>query len=372
MGPRFVLLSLVFYAVYRWLGKLFQTPAPAEMPYPDYIIWLLGISAGWLVFRLLWIGYDLVRAITASGKAPQQRPILSPWTPISAIAAPCAGYALVVFCWPQAQQGWRQFLAWAAVLPGLFAGLFLDIFCEIRARRIIPRLLAVRLPQFQEQLRSADESERADAAASISCMGRHGAKAVPDLIHALKDKSAEVRAQAALALWQVHVNDPDLPRALHPLLHDRDARVRIAAAGTLAAFGLPVATDAIPILVEGLMLPDEQLAETIAVISLSGLEANAAPAIAGLRTALWDRQPPNIGALDVLDRIGEKALQVLAEALSHPDSLCRQVAAMILGRKGKAAAAAAAGVTRSARRRRRESAPGGRKSDQTNREGLMA
>jgi HEAT repeat protein len=177
-------------------------------------------------------------------------------------------------------------------------------------------------------------------------MVRHAAPAAPDLIAALKDESAEVRSQAALAIyfswtnWSIPPHDLNLPAALRPRLRDADPRVRIVAAGLLVDLGVATALEVLPALSEGVLHPDDQFAESIAAGSLGQLGPEAAPMIPALRAALFDRQPPNAGALDVLAKIGEPGVAVLAEALTHPQASVREWAAFYLGEMGQVAVAA--------------------------------
>jgi len=182
------------------------------------------------------------------------------------------------------------------------------------------------------------------AALAMVRMAGYGASAVPDLIEALQDVSAEVRSQAALAIYFNHrsipTNDLHLSTALRPLLRDLDARVRIVAAGTLVDLGATAALEVLPALAEGLLHSDDQFAESIAAGALGQLGPDAAPTIPALRAALFDRHPPNVGALGVLAKIGEPGVAVLAEALTHPEASVREWAAFYLGEMGQVAVAA--------------------------------
>jgi HEAT repeat protein len=150
----------------------------------------------------------------------------------------------------------------------------------------------------------------------------------------VKDESADVRTQVALALRSSGVNDPTLLATLHALLRDPDARVRIVAAGALVDLGEGNLSEVLPIFEEGLMHPQDQFAKWISADALGRLGPQAAASVPALRAALFTREPPNEAALDALDRIGEAATPVLAEALTHPDPSLRKAAAHLVGRKG--------------------------------------
>jgi hypothetical protein len=298
---------------------------------------LLG-CAGWFAFRLVWTAWDVACALWNAGETRQLSCL---GLLISFVAGAAAAFALVIFLWPEAQYGWRLCIAAAAILPGLVAGLALDIFFFWAGRVLARWLLAFRLPYFREQLRSADPAERARAAGAIYHMGWHAVPAVPDLIEAVKDESAEVRTQATLALWSSRLNDPAVLATLHTLLRDQEARVRIAAAGALVDLGAGKPAEVLPILGEGLMHSEDQFALWISAHTLCRLGPKAAPSAPALRAALFDRQPPNTAALKALGRIGDAGTPILAEALTHPDRALRKAAADLLARKGPAAASAA-------------------------------
>src|SRR4051812_29233617 len=89
---------------------------------------------------------------------------------------------------------------------------------------------------WREALKGGDAQLRREA---ITAMGALKVKdAVPELITALKDKEAPVRAKAAEALWSVGGADTAAAvPALLPLLKDRDAAVRLNAAGAVGQVG---------------------------------------------------------------------------------------------------------------------------------------
>src|SRR5882724_6653151 len=103
---------------------------------------------------------------------------------------------------------------------------------------------------WREALTGDDAELRREA---ITAMGALKLKdAVPELIAALKDKDAKVRAKAAESLWSVGGADTtEAIPALVPLLKDKDANVRLNTAGALGQIG-PEAKAAIPALRETL------------------------------------------------------------------------------------------------------------------------
>ncbi|HEY8506688.1 MAG TPA: HEAT repeat domain-containing protein [Gemmataceae bacterium] len=103
----------------------------------------------------------------------------------------------------------------------------------------------------KELATSGDAKARARAAEELGKIGQlkasYARPAVPDLIKAMKDTDAGLRAAAALALGRV---DPDPKVGVPPLvelLKDKELSVRTAAANGLAAMG-PAAKEALPAL----------------------------------------------------------------------------------------------------------------------------
>jgi hypothetical protein len=337
----FVVISGIGIVLLAWLEE--QFPGAAQQKnmifwlQPEYVVWLLGGSLGWFGLLLLWKGWNVVRAAGAAG---EMRKLSGPGVGLSVMAGGVAGYSLVVFLWPAARWGWPSLLAVAAGFLGLVLGLALDLVFEFGKWRLMRWLLACRLPHLREQLRSPNATERATAAGAIYRMGQHNADAVPDLLDALKDESADVRTQATLALWSSRANDPSLPETFRALLRDPEERVRIAAAGALVDLGAAKPAEVLPVLTEGLTHPDNQFANDIAAAKLFRLGPEAATAAPALRAAVFERQPPSTYALDALNSIGDAGIPILADALTHTDRLFRMCAANYLGRKGAAAALA--------------------------------
>src|SRR5262249_14953814 len=134
----------------------------------------------------------------------------------------------------------------------------------------------------------------------------------------LSDDSAEVRAATALALYFIDGDDPNLTTALQSRLRDADPRVRLISAAALARRqALPVA-DLLPALSEGVLHADDPYCN-MAADALRKLGTQAAPALPALRRALFEKQPPTLGAADALGALGEPGVAVLAEALTHAD-----------------------------------------------------
>src|SRR5262249_25162090 len=88
-------------------------------------------------------------------------------------------------------------------------------------------------------LTSKDAVVRRNAAFALGKAGSLAVSAAPKLVHALKDKNAEVREAAAMALGQIGPSgwDETFPALVDLLNQDRDARVRRSAAFALGSLG---------------------------------------------------------------------------------------------------------------------------------------
>lgn len=331
-GP--VLALLLGLVIYSWLDKQLRQPAPANLPRPEYALWMLWGCAAWFAFRLLWIAWTVVRSLRAGGAIIGH--VLHLGTLGSLVAGGAAGYAAVVYAWPQAQQGWRQIFPWLAVLPGAAAGVVLDFYLELRKAGVVSWLLSWRLPHYRAQLAEADPGGRVQAARAIANMGRRAAPALPELFTALADDSADVRTSVARAIYFIDADDPNLSAELRPRLNDADLRVRVFATATLVARQALPAAEALPALSEGVLTADDEISHS-AAHALMLLGPQAAPALPALRRALLEKQPPNCSAADALGALGEAGVLALADALTHADVSVRWTAALVLKNLGPAA-----------------------------------
>src|SRR5262249_37358649 len=100
-------------------------------------------------------------------------------------------------------------------------------------------------PALADALRDEDGNVGYDAARAL---GKLGMAAVPHLVTATRDKSAEVRENAAMGLRDIGPEAKDAVPALVPLLRDPVQDVRGMACGALGAIG-PAARPAVPALV---------------------------------------------------------------------------------------------------------------------------
>jgi len=100
--------------------------------------------------------------------------------------------------------------------------------------------LRLTLESLSEALQSPDQTVRLDAIGSLGHLGCKARRAVPVLLDALKDDSAAVRKQAALALGEI--GSRASIRALRDALQDEDARVRRCAVLALMNIGAEATT----------------------------------------------------------------------------------------------------------------------------------
>jgi HEAT repeat protein len=331
-----VVATVVVALCYFWAEKQLRGPAPAGLE-ASAAAWILLLGLSWFGFRLLRMGWDVLRAVRAGGQHFGCIPVLS--LLVSALAGGAVASAALIVLWPDVFRGWTQALAWAAALPGLLIGAVIDMYLALRTTSVVAWLLALRLPYYRALLQSPDPAQRTAAARSIMYMHRRAAPAMPDLVTTLNDHVADVRAAAALAIHFSNQHDPSLPAALRPRLSDPDPRVRVAAVATMLRLKSFATAEAVPILAAGLVQPDEQYSN-LAGWQLAELGADAAPALPALRAAVFERQPPNESALQALSKLGEPGVLILAEALSHVEPWVRRSAAHCLGVLGSTAQSA--------------------------------
>jgi hypothetical protein len=134
-----------------------------------------------------------------------------------------------------------------------------------------------RLSYYLAELKNASDPARATLIRTIGWFGADGAPASGELIAALSDRSAEVRAAAAAALAQVdpHSSPAAVP-ALAGALTDPDPRVRVLAAIALRTDGSKAAA-AVPQLIHALGDPVDYVRASAAdAIGAIGPEASGA------------------------------------------------------------------------------------------------
>ena len=121
---------------------------------------------------------------------------------------------------------------------GVFATGLLDPDAQVRKLASAGLMMVTALPDeaipaVVDSLRDPDEQVRANAAHLLSLLDPVPAQAIPDLIEAVQTGGDGLRLNAATALR--HVESATARDALRGLLADPNARVRLVAAGSLAA-----------------------------------------------------------------------------------------------------------------------------------------
>jgi HEAT repeat protein len=187
-------------------------------------------------------------------------------------------------------------------------------------------------------------------------LGHMGAAAVPALMEALRDDDREVRIDAAYALGHIGPDAAKAVPAILPLLRDQDPRVRENILRTLWKVGF--VNDEVVSKVASLLADKER---NVAEQAASALKTFArvrpkltAKAVPQLIEALKRDDGP-AGVVSALGAIGEPAVPALIETLQHPDANARCAAANTLGWIGKRAAKAEPGLLRLLRDKEPES-----------------
>ena len=175
---------------------------------------------------------------------------------------------------------------------------------------------------------------RSAAASSLSFMTDAAKDIVPPLVHALKDKEAEVRAAAAGALGDF---GPDAKEAIKPLISlakDDDAKVRAAVIGALGRFG-DDAKDAVGTVITG--LKDEDADVRIAAAhalgrSRGGSQGGGQAADRGL--GRQGRRRPGGGRRSLAEHARQRGAAAADQGAEGPGAASSGWAAGALGRFG--------------------------------------
>ena len=185
-----------------------------------------------------------------------------------------------------------------------------------------------------KDLKSDKEVDKVMALDELGARGEAAAAVLKPIEELLKDKSAKVRAHAALALGSIGPKAKDSVTALAVLLKDPDATVRLTAVRAVRAIH-PGSKVMIPICVKLLEDPDP----AIRVRILSALADSGVDAVPGLIKGLKDDKFA-FWALIVLREIGpaaKDAIPAIAEKLKDKQPEIRREAVLTLGAFGEAA-----------------------------------
>ncbi len=189
-------------------------------------------------------------------------------------------------------------------------------------------------PLLIETLSSAHISVRRNSPLALAAIGAPAATpAVPQLVGLLNDRDAEVRVNAAVALWRLDRHARAIP-TLTALLASPGAGAYEAAValGQLEAAPEPTVREALI----GALVHRDPAVQRAAARSLGEMGEAALPS---LETALEHAdEPMRRSAVEALGWMGPPALDVLIVALHNDAPGVRRTAARALGRLGAAAA----------------------------------
>jgi HEAT repeat protein len=203
----------------------------------------------------------------------------------------------------------------------------LTAFGEFRDPRAVPRLI---------ELLSHYDADVPPAA--VAALQKIGKPSIPALLVAAKDKNAQRRANAVLALGSI--GGPETVPVLLAAAKDADPSVRLSAVIGLGKLTGPDAVRATPVLVAH--FTDEGEIASAAADSLQSIVANMPaeqaslipsvlrPLVEAMGTQGEDLTPVYY-ASRVRARIGSRAAPVLAQELKSPSAWRRKWAALTLG-----------------------------------------
>jgi HEAT repeat protein len=188
-----------------------------------------------------------------------------------------------------------------------------------------------------KELKSEKEADKVAGLDKLGTMGEKAAEAVKPIEDLLKDKSAKVRAHAALALGAIGGKAKDSVQSIADLLKDPDDMVRRTALRAVRSIH-PGPKVMIPICTKLLEDPDQAMRVRV----LNAIVESGVDAVPGLTAALKDDKAA-YWALIILRDIGpaaKDAIPAITEKLGDKNPSIRLEAILTLGAFGDAASAA--------------------------------
>lgn len=173
---------------------------------------------------------------------------------------------------------------------------------------------------------------------------RKDKSAIPVLIDALKGEYFTVRSRAALALG--NIGDARVIPDLLPLLKDKEAEVRSAACIALGKFCDPATFDDITnVLLDDVMIEVRQSAAC--ALGDTKHPAAIPFLMEALRDSFWwyEREQAAKDLLTAIEKMGAGIVEPLIEALGDKEGTVRKFAAMVLGNLGDVRAMEELGMT---------------------------
>lgn len=156
---------------------------------------------------------------------------------------------------------------------------------------------------------------------------------IPELLEALTGEYFTVRSRAALVL--ANFGDPQVIPALLPLFKDKEDEVRIAACIALGKFSDPSTFDEITnVLLDDPKIEVRQAA--MHALGESKHPAAIPFLMEALRDSFWwyEREQSASDLLNVIENMGTSVVEPLIEALGDKEGTVRKFAAIILGKLG--------------------------------------
>jgi HEAT repeat protein len=220
----------------------------------------------------------------------------------------------------------------------LFSQLMFTAFCL--AGDAAPTFDGKTAAQWIEQLKDKNAEARAAAAVALGKAGPKLPATIQPLILAAADKEPEVRMAAALALARFPKDADKVVPAITRCLKDKDVKVRVTAVVALATIAPSASKLAVPSLA-GALRNEDMRVRMLAAEVLADLKADAVVAAPALIDCLGDK--PIVGMVDgkefVLDpaassrraliEIGEPAIPALLRAIKVRGDASRILGGMV-------------------------------------------
>lgn len=316
--------------------------------------WLLVLGVSLLVTRLfiglgrivysLWKDVDYTPELfTPKTTGGQDSNLMFVTVSMTILGSAALALALASFWTGGPPQEVRAFVYALCLSAGIFVGVLLEARIAVWCISLWFFLagLGFKLGKYRADLQSEDTQTRVNAARGLSRLMIKARPAVPELLVAMRDESAEVRALAAVALLSARPEiETTVESAARAALADPDMRVRTAAAAMLARIPETNADELMPIFHEGLKHQDTHTA-LIALQGFASLGPRAASACAAIGDAVL---LPSCGgsclasaSSGVLAAIGPPALPALIKLLERGDYTVMVSAIWALGEIGEPA-----------------------------------
>ncbi len=243
---------------------------------------------------------------------------------LTPVAVAAMTVALVSIATGGPRQNIREVVYGFTIAVGFILGIMLEVhIISSRLYKFSLWLASFQVPRHREQLQSGNSTDRLDAAERLARVGTYARSAWDELLVALRDESADVRAVCARTIVFANPKPPpaedrDTPSAARVALTDPDFRVRAAAAAILLQFRVASQGEVLPALIEGLTQGDDQTAFVV-LEGLTLLGPDAAPACPAMKDAIFKRPAIMGGGFAIFQAVGAPAVPMLIEILEWGD-----------------------------------------------------